>query len=593
MISLRRRVATATVAAVLATTAGTVASGGPPAGAASQSDRCYTSALHQVFLGRPASVYDLEAWIDRYAPAPARPALPRALSVSDEWLEAVVVGIYDDALDRAPDPDGLAFWIGRLRGGARVATLTAQVYGSPEVWDRAGRTAGGFVADVFPRIMGRAPSPDDVAYWAGQVPARGRGGVARALVGSIENRRDRVTDLYREILGRQPDAAGRDYWAGRLATLDDVQLAVHLASSPEAYARAQAGCAVPPAPTTTIRGSDGISSSLAPQVSGDGRWIAFLSAAPLLPGGRDDTTRDLYLLDRTTGTLTRAVEADEHVGSIAISGDGRHVAFVSRATDLVPGEGTAPIDVYSWDRTTGTVTRITDGDGTSDSELSGPSISDDGRFVAFHTSATLGPDDPVGRDTFVWDRTTGTLTRLLDGGADGSPHITPDGAHVVFSSLDTLAPGDTPDATDVFSWEPGTGAVSWVGPGMAYDVAADGDVVGSLDGGTLHLLDAQTHDITPVSAGADGFSGDPHIARDGATIAFTSWGPGLFPGDTPNSPDVFVWERATGTVARISPRGSDSASSSTSSDGRVVAFQSAPRQPDDEPAQIAVWDRGS
>ncbi len=599
MVSLRRRMATAAV--VLATMAGVVAGGAPAsaageappaselasewrsgAKAASAADRCYTASLHQVFLGRPASTYDLEVWIDRYDPAPARPALPRALAVSDEWLEAVVVGIYDDALDRAPDPDGLEFWIGRLRAGARVATLTAQVYGSTEVWNRAGATAEGFVADVFPRIMGRAPSPDDVDYWAGEVPGRGRGGVAKALVGSIENRRDRVTALYEAVLGRAPDPAGRDYWASRLATLDDVQLAVHLASSAEAYQRAQVGCTVPPGAVTTDL-TDGRESAQSAQISADGRWVAFI-------GGH----RDLYLLDRTTDEVTRVTENDEDVHAPAISADGRHLAFITDATDVLPGEvdDDGHPDLYSWDRTTGETTRITDGN----REASFPSLSPEGRYVAFASYASdLVADDLNAReDVFVWDRTTGTTERITDGAESSSGAvISADGGRVAFSSwADDLAPGGTPDSQDTFVWERATGTTTWVATGYPEAMADDGDLVIAGDGYGLVLVDSTAGERTTV-VDAGELSGFADISADGTSVTFTSWSDDLFPGDLRNTPDVFVWERATGTILRVSPRGHVASSSTTSADGRYVAFQSAPRVPGRLPGRIILWDRGS
>lgn len=562
----------------------------PPAGADAATDRCYVDSMHRAFLGRAASAYELGMWADRTPATPARPTVPRSLARSEEWLRVVVGGTFYSALDRDPDPEGLAFWVERLRTGTRVATLTAQVYGSDEFWNGSGATPEGFARSAFERLMGRQSTPDDVAYWASQVGPRGRGGVAKGLIGTIENRRSRVTSTYQLVLGRQPDAAGRDYWAGRLATIDDVDLAVQLATSPEAYQRAQTTCDLPAPPTvTTVTGAD-VAPAVTPSVSDDGRYVAFVSEAPILPGGRDDDERDLYVLDRTTGTLTRAVEGDEHIGSVTISADGRHVVFVSRATDLVPGEGGAAADVYSWDRTTGTITRVTDGEG-SDLTFE-PSISADGRFVAIGSYAAQGPDDPAGLDGYVWDRTTGDLERLEDAGVGGPPIITPDGSTVLYGSIDPVAPGDRPDAEDTFAWDRATGEISFVGPGSPLSAAADGDVV--LGGGpVIQLVEADTGAVTPISTRAAGFSSEADIATDGRTVAFTSWGAGLFPGDTPNSPDVFVWERATGAISRISPAAADSAHPSTSGDGRIVVFHSGEPEPTHAFARITVWDRGS
>lgn len=600
MTRLRRRItagaATGALAAALAL--GGLAPGPlapTPAGADVASDRCYVASMHRAFLDRSATPYELEMWTARLVATSPRPAVPRALAASDEWLRTVVHGTFITALDREPDPSGLAFWVDRLRSGTRLVTLTAQIYGSDELWTKSGSTPEGFVAHTFERIMGREASAGDVTYWAEEVGRRGRGGVAKALLGSIESRRSRVTALYVLVLDRQPDVTGRDYWAGRLTAIDDVQLAVHLGSSPEAYQRAQVGCVVPPAPTTTVL-TDGDRSSLTPDISDDGRYVAFLSAAQLLPGGRDDLTRDLYLLDRTTGVLTRAVEADAHLRAISISGDGRHVVFLTAATDLVPSDGTAPVDVYSWDRTTGTVTRVTDGD-QDEHDPAGhtteATVSADGRFVAFGTSAQQLPEEPDGFDGFVWDRTTGGIERLEDAGVGSTPIITRDGSTVLYASIDPVAPDDRPEAEDVFAWDRATGALSFVGPGLPIDAAADGDVVAFDDRGVLTLIDAQTGAVTPISTYADSVAGGVDIAADGASVVFVAGGTDRFPGDTRYTPDIYVWERATGAVAWISPRGNVSGGPATSADGRLVVFASGPAPPAAPHTQVTLWDRGS
>ncbi|HEV7721472.1 MAG TPA: DUF4214 domain-containing protein [Iamia sp.] len=563
-----------------------------PAPAVTQTapDRCYTGTLIEVFLDHPASVYEIQQWADRVGPGPVRPALPRALAVSDEWLEAVVVGIYDAALDRPPGVADLGYWIDRLRAGERVVTLTALVYGSPEVYARAGSTAPGFVADVFPRIMGRAPTSADVSYWAGEVPRRGRGGVAKALVGSVENRRARVTTLYQEILGRTPDTAGRDYWVGRLTTIDDVQLAVQLASSAEAYDRAVTQCAVPPAPVTTqyTNGQDGNSTSAS--ISDDGHWVAFTSTSPdLVPG--DDETKDLFLLDRTTGAVTKVTDTNASIRSVALSADGRHVVFLTNATDLLPGDGDGHADVFSWDRQTDTFTRITDGN--DDSGF--PDVSADGRYVTFSSDATdllTGDGDDEAEDIFVWDRTAG-LTELVSEGdrSFAGPQISADGGRIIFQDKGAF---HVPPTLDMWERTGGTTTAILTGDVSPLDVTDDGDVAYAKYGvnvGSLSLRDGTTGAITVISEG-DNATPAADIAADGATVAFTSWANGLFPGDTIDSPDVFVWERATGAVAHIGATDTDESSPTTSADGRYVAFHRRAHT-FSAWAQIAVWDRGS
>ena len=102
--------------------------------------------------------------------------------------------------------------------------------------------------------------------------------------------------------------------------------------------------------------------------------------------------------------------------SPSISAEGRYVAFASLATDLVPGDSNELCDVFVHDQQTGQTTRISvasDGrQGNGDSIE--PSISADGRYVAFESRATnLVPDDTKDdEDIFVHDRETGETFRI-------------------------------------------------------------------------------------------------------------------------------------------------------------------------------------
>ncbi|HMJ75618.1 MAG TPA: hypothetical protein VK507_06580, partial [Iamia sp.] len=125
------------------------------------------------------------------------------------------------------------------------------------------------------------------------------------------------------------------------------------------------------------------------------------------------------------------------------------------------------------------------------------------------------------------------------------------------------------------------------------DITDDGDVAYAtfgVDAGSLSLRDGTTGVVTVIAEG-DNATPAADIAADGATVAFTSWANGLFPGDRVDSPDVFVWERATGAVAHIGSTDTDESSPTTSADGRYVAFHR--RAHNGFAAQITVWDRGT
>jgi hypothetical protein len=110
----------------------------------------------------------------------------------------------------------------------------------------------------------------------------------------------------------------------------------------------------------------------------------------------------------------------------SISGDGRYVAFHSGATNLVPGDSNVRSDVFVHDRLTGETTRVSvASDGTEGNDFSlFSSISGDGRYVAFQSLASnLVPGDANGWwDVFVHDRVTGETTRVsvASDGAEGN-----------------------------------------------------------------------------------------------------------------------------------------------------------------------------
>ena len=165
-------------------------------------------------------------------------------------------------------------------------------------------------------------------------------------------------------------------------------------------------------------------------VSADGRYVAFYTpASNLVP---DDTNGvfDVFVRDRFTGTVERvSVASDGTQGNDAsvwpsISADGRYVAFYTPASNLVPGDTNGEFDVFVRDMKTGVVDRVSvASDGTQGNGASvWPSISGDGRYVAFHSFASnLVPGDTNQTwDVFVHDRVTGATERMsvASGGAE-------------------------------------------------------------------------------------------------------------------------------------------------------------------------------
>jgi len=151
-----------------------------------------------------------------------------------------------------------------------------------------------------------------------------------------------------------------------------------------------------------------------PRVSGDGRCIAYVAADDASVAGDTNGFSDVFVFDRGAGTVERVSvsssgeQADESSRTShdnPISSDGRFIVFQSEAGNLVPGDTNGREDIFVRDRKAGRTVRVSvASDGTqSDGDSSWPSISADGRRVAFTSkAANLVPDDTNGvEDVFV------------------------------------------------------------------------------------------------------------------------------------------------------------------------------------------------
>lgn len=201
-------------------------------------------------------------------------------------------------------------------------------------------------------------------------------------------------------------------------------------------------------------------------LSDDGRFVAFYSSASTLVSGDTNATWDVFVRDRRLGTtelVSTPLGAPEfHLGSWggSISADGRCVAFVSSATNLVPGDTNGVWDVFVRDLLLGTTERVSVGPGGAQSNGTSfpPSISADGRYVAFASGGTTLVPGITSGGVFVRDRRAGTTefasftsTGVQPNGTCDEPSISSQGRYVVFrGSASNLVPNDTNTIDDVF-----------------------------------------------------------------------------------------------------------------------------------------------
>jgi len=368
-----------------------------------------------------------------------------------------------------------------------------------------------------------------------------------------------------------------------------------------------AGSVTPPVtpPATIVRasvstsGAQGDNASTLAALSGDGRFVVFASLSSSLVAGDTNGVRDIFLRDTCFGAAgctpsttrisvaTDGTQADGESSFSAISADGRFVAFVSLATNLVANDTNGVADIFLRDTCFGAVgctpstTRVsvssTGIEGSSASTL--PAISGSGRFIAFEsasnnlvTSDTNGVTDIFLRDTcFGAAGCTPSTTRVsvATNGSEGSAvsggaSLSSDGRFVAFHSFaNNLVTGDNNGAFDVFLRD------------TCFGVAG---------------CTPSTTRVSVSTAGAEGSSGSvlqlPSISGDGRFIAFESLSDNLVSGDTNGVNDIFLRDTCFGaavctpstTRVSVSTAGAEGSSASSfaviSANSRFVAFHS-------------------
>lgn len=335
-------------------------------------------------------------------------------------------------------------------------------------------------------------------------------------------------------------------------------------------------------------GEEGNGESSAPGISGDGRLVVFQSSAANLVPGDLNGADDVFLHDRLTGETTLIstdrfdVQGNNRGETPVISADGGAVAWVSIASNLVPGDENRAQDIFLKDLTDGSVELITvawDGE-QADRDSFAPSVSADGMVVAFMSVAnnlTPGFDFNGAFDIFIRDRVAGT-TELASADPDGEyveassgyPSVSADGRFVAFESNGPLIPPI--GGSHVYVREVASGRM----------VIAD------------HGLDGRP---------SDGVSVQPAVSARGRFVAFVSSAERLVPGDSNGANDVFVRDLALGRTIRASvpssggegDRESGTFGLAAAPAGRAVAFVSSATNlvPADTNGVFDVFLRGS
>ena len=310
--------------------------------------------------------------------------------------------------------------------------------------------------------------------------------------------------------------------------------------------------------------------SYAPAVSADGRWVAFVSEASNLlggdPGADPNGFADVFLVDTLTSTIrlvsSAGAPADGDSFDVDISGDGRYVVFQTFATNIVPADANgADGDIVLFDAQTGGLTLVSRRGAAGvqgDDESFAPTISADGSKVAFGSRAT----NLVGGDT---NGKADIFVRDVVTGATSRVSTDSTGRQANNTSFDaSIAPGG------------GFVALSSLASNMV-----SGDTNGARD---VFLKNLSTGKMTRASVTngerqASSSSGLEDISANGRWVVFNSSASNLVKGDDNNKGDVFVRDRIDGTTVRVSRRGAtdgngDSFGAAISDDGSFIVFVS-------------------
>jgi TolB protein len=321
-----------------------------------------------------------------------------------------------------------------------------------------------------------------------------------------------------------------------------------------------------------------------PRLSGDGRFIAFETAIQRPKDARIGA--DVLLRDRvgaTTRHLSRTPAggfANGWSADPSIDDVGETVAFTSTATDLVPGEDVngSLADIYLFRAATGLIRRVsldTVGVQPRTGANMSPSVSGDGRFVAFASTAALAAPGlaprllPAAGDrarplthVYVRDTHLNQTTRIRPrgvepNGASMMPSISRSGEFVAFASdASNLVQGDRNRSTDIFLYDMRSGAIVLVSR-------------------------------TVAGRSANGASAGASVSADGRFVAFHSVASDLTCAnrcepaaeDINLLPDVFVFDRTTAAITRVSMGDEggwmeESAAPTLDATGRIIAFSS-------------------
>ncbi len=375
-------------------------------------------------------------------------------------------------------------------------------------------------------------------------------------------------------------------------------------------------------PTQVSASDNGITRLSPYPISSDGRWLVFESTASDLTPNVTKGSSEIYLRDLWSGQtalVSATSNGSPAVGGInwnaVISANGRYAVFVSSATNLTTTATMTNLNIYRKDLQTGAIALVSvarDGTNGASSDCSAPVISADGRYVAFQSSAVnLALGTLSNPNTFWRDINSGTTIVLNASPANFPgvlvPSMSADGRYVAYEAREISSPyplviRDTQLGIDVYTnfsaaisypvaispdgkrvlyqkSSPSQVCVDQIATGqnlMSFtnrilSLIIQGSSQWSSDGryvtfvsnttGTnaVYLCDLTTSNFTLVSFSAvnsgvaNARSDMPVISGDGRYVAYRSYATDIVAGDANPAPKIYLFDRTTGQNAILSP----------------------------------------
>lgn len=177
----------------------------------------YIDRLYEDLLDRQPDPAGFEYWVDLLDSDGERIQSAFGVVASIEHFDDTLAGIYQKFLNRAPDPTGIAGFRALYLAGERITTIESLILASPEYFALSGGTDTGFIENLYQDVLGRPADPTGLVGYLAQLAAGvSRQDVAKSILNSKEAHGVLVSSWYVTYLRRPADPAGLAAWVAVL-----------------------------------------------------------------------------------------------------------------------------------------------------------------------------------------------------------------------------------------------------------------------------------------------------------------------------------------------------------------------------------------